>query len=505
MLPLVWVATVGLISNLLITYFARRLAFQFGQVDRPDGRRKIHTRPVAVVGGIALFLSLLVALVSMRLVFANQLPEGWHDNTVRLAWLLSGGALILAVGAIDDRVNLRARVKVVGQIAAILLVVLGGGYRIEVVSLFGLSLPPFGIFAIPITVFWFLLVINAVNLLDGMDGMLGTLGIVIVASLGLMALKMVSQTTALVAFALVGGLIGFLWYNKPPASVYLGDAGSLFIGLIVAALSIQSALKGPTVAILAPLALLVLPLLDTGAAILRRKLTGRGIAVSDRGHLHHSLQKSGLSVSRSLLYVAALGVVAACGAVVSSVLGHDWIAIATSALVVGALLVLRLFGGAELKLLFNRLRTLFHSKLTRAPETDMQVVLQGTDTAQWDEVWKEITSKALDLALTGIHLDINAPAWHLGYHRRWETRNHSSGHLTGWHVDLPIVGHGQVLGRLAVFGKRADECIGDKLSELSELVRRAEILVAEAVQPSVVGSQDTVENSPRIPAVAQSA
>ena len=84
-----------------------------------------------------------------------------------------------------------------------------------------------------------------------------------------------------------------------------------------------------------------------------------------------------------------------------------------------------------MKLLFKRLRALFDSKLTRAPATDMHVVLQGADTAQWDEVWSEITSKAVELALTAIHLDINAPAWHLGYHRRWETRDHKPDHLTG--------------------------------------------------------------------------
>lgn len=468
------VVGLGLVFGFVLTLLARHLAGAVGLFDRPDGRRKIHDRPVAVVGGVTLFVSTVLTLLVAAL-FDPAVATALAESAGRAVWLLAAAGLIVLVGVYDDLKTLRARFKLAGQLAAVLLAVVGGGFVIERVSVFGMSLE-FGVFAVPVTVLWFLAAVNALNLIDGMDGMLGTLGLVICASLGLMAVAGGHGFAALVAFALAAGLAAFLWFNLPPARVYLGDAGSMLIGLVVAALSVQCALKkaAAAVAILGPVSLLVLPFLDTGAAIIRRKLTGRGLAVADRGHLHHLLQKRGWSVSRSLLLVGGLALVAAAGAVAGAYYENDLIAVLTAASVVVLLLVGRLFGVAEARLIATRTVSALSATVTRPAEMEMEVRLQGT--AEWEQVWREITGRAIDLALTAVHLDVNAPLWHEGYHRRWEKRGHDPDQLAGWRVDLPLVGHGQVIGRLTVFGDRGADSIGEKLAEVSALARKAEQL-----------------------------
>jgi UDP-GlcNAc:undecaprenyl-phosphate GlcNAc-1-phosphate transferase len=501
----VLIVALGIGFGLPFLFLARRTALAVGLVDRPDGRRKVHKKPVAVVGGVGVFVAAVIAVL-FAAAFDQDVRTALDMNSRPAVWLLLAAAVVVALGVADDRYNLRARFKLLGQIFAILLAVVGGGYVIDRVVVFGQPVE-FGVFAVPVTALWFLAAVNALNLLDGMDGMLGTLGLVITASLGVMAAAAGHPLPAAVAFALAGSLIAFLWFNKPPASVYLGDAGSMLIGLTVAALSIKAAVKGPTAAvgILAPAGLLVLPLLDTAAAVIRRGLTGRGLAVADRGHLHHLLLKRGWSVYRSLAVVGGLALVAAIGAIGSAYLENDLIAVIGAGAVVAVLLVGGLFGVAEARLLASRAASAVTTSVTRPANVEMEVRLQGT--AEWETVWGEIAGRADDLALTAVYLDVNAPVWHEGYHRRWVRRGHRADELTGWRVDLPLVGHGQVLGRLTVCGDRGGACIGDRLRAVSEMAKSAEQLAVLATLPAATATAKAAEadstsvpRSPRPPA-----
>ena len=299
------VLAVGTGFGLAATWACRAAARAVGLVDCPDGRRKLQTAPVALAGGVAVLASTVATLFAVALV-RSEVAESLLLHLDRGLALIAAGGAIVVVGLLDDRRGLRARHKLSGQIAAVLILVYPGGFVIDEVHLLGETFR-LGYAAVPVSIFWFLAAINSLNLLDGMDGLLGTIALIIVGSLAWMAFAIGNTFVGWVALALAGGLIGFLRFNLPPASVYLGDAGSMLIGLCIGALAIGASLKGPAVAIVAPAVLLVLPILDTSAAIVRRKLTGRGLAAADRGHLHHILQRKGMNRHWVLALVATLG------------------------------------------------------------------------------------------------------------------------------------------------------------------------------------------------------
>ncbi len=470
---------VALVFGLVLTGAAIPLARRVGLTDRPDGRRKLQDRPVPVVGGVALFFAVLGA-VGVGLFGSDSVRQVMLPELAGGEWLLVSAALMVTVGVIDDRWPLRARFKLIGQVAAALPAVCGG-FTVSAVTLFGMDIQ-FGVFAIPLTLLWFVAAVNAINLLDGMDGMLGTLGAIVCFALGMMAATVNNGFAAVVAFALVGGLLGFLWYNRPPARVYLGDAGSTLIGLLVAALCVRSSVKGAgaAVAILAPVGLLVLPFMDTAAAVVRRTLTGRGLAAADRGHLHHMLQRR-LSKPRVLLVAGGLGCVAAGGAILATYWQNDAVALIAACGVVTLLLVRGLFGMAEVKLLASRVRAVLRAGVVRPESTEVEAELQGN--ADWELVWAKVTAAAAELSLTAVHLDVTAPRWQVDYHRRWQARGHAAEQPHGWRADLPLVGHGQVLGRLSVFGRRGDHPLADTLHAVAELARQVERLTADLVAP----------------------
>lgn len=464
--------------GLAATWGGRAAAERVGLRDRPDGRRKIHAKPVAVVGGLALLVAVPTTLL-VSLAVSPSVREALGDQALRWASVGVAAVLLAAVGVLDDTRNLRARYKLIGQLTAVAVLVVGGDFLIREVSGFGVTVQ-LGPFAVPFTLAWFVFAINALNLLDGMDGMLGSVGVTLFLGLAAMAAVTGSGFSLLVSVAVAGGLIGFLRFNLPPATVYLGDCGSMLIGMMVATVAIDASLKGPAFAALAPVALMVLPLLDTAAAVVRRKLTGRGLAIGDRGHLHHVLLRHGLSIHKVLAIVVGLGTLAAAGAVLCIVSRNDLIAVLTVGVVTATLLVCGLFGAAEVRLIRARAGSVLR-KAVGGRTVELEVRLQGTH--GWGALWEGIVQDAQTLDLTGVCLDVNAPAWHEGYHRRWQQSGVTDDPLTVWRVELPLVAHGQLVGRLTVSGERADGCMAEKLAALSAVVRAAESLLA-ATPPS---------------------
>jgi UDP-GlcNAc:undecaprenyl-phosphate GlcNAc-1-phosphate transferase len=278
---------------------------------------------------------------------------------------------------------------------------------------------------------------------------------------------------------------GFLLFNLPPARIFLGDAGSTLLGLVVGVLAVESSLRAPGTAALVPaLCLLTIPIFDTTAAILRRKLTGRGIANTDRGHLHHCLLHRGYSRWRVLLLVSALCLLTVAGAAASLALGSDVPALLAAVAVVGTLVGTRLFGHAELKLLRQRLRGFALSLLSRpGVGTDRAVEVQLQGSADWAAFWCRLTACAGELGLRRLRLDLNAPLIQEGYHACWE-RPGGAPEGGYWHAQIPLLALGRMVGRLDMAGRREAGCVGAKIVAVSKLIQELEVAISEQVSRS---------------------
>lgn len=485
-----FVACVGLIP--LLAWLAR----QVGLLDRPDGRRKIHAKPVPLVGGVAVFGAITVALSSAAL-WSPWAAGGFAATGLSLSGLIVAAGVIAAVGVADDRFGLRGRYKLLGQLVAVAVLV-QAGFVVRGIDLFGWSVP-LGVFAVPFTVVWLLGAINSLNLIDGMDGMVGCVGLVIAGTIAAMAVYTGRTTSAAVAVALAGALVGFLCFNLPPARVFLGDCGSMLIGLLVGVMAIHSALKGPATVMLGiPLALLVIPLFDTTAAITRRTLTGRSIYTTDRGHIHHCLQRSGLSHRRALALVSFLCLLAGLGALASLALQRQELAVGSALAVVGILTVTRLFGHAELLLVKKRLTGLVVQLRSREDEAHTVCVrLQGN--ADWQDIWQTLTETSVQLNLLTVRLDVNVPAIHEGYHARWDRLFSPSETAQVWSAEIPLAVNDQAFGRIAVTGLRDRDPVGEKIGILSKIAadieQKVEVL-ADGARPGAAGASDRARPEP---------
>ena len=468
--PILIVVLVACVISLVLTALLRRLTPHVGLTDRPDGRRKLHGQAVPLGGGVAVFLT-LVSIAGTLWLVPNQFRPSLWEKLPGLPALLLAGAVIVIVGLIDDRIGLRGRHKLLGQLvaAAILMV---GGLVIHGVGIFGFKIE-LGWFAIPVTLFWLLGAMNALNLLDGIDGLATMLGIILVSTIAAIAYMTRHVEVAIVASVFAGSLVGFMRFNFPPATIFLGDTGSMLIGLVVGALAIQGSMKGPeTVLLAAPLAIWAIPIFDSVAAILRRKLTGRSIYAADRGHLHHRLFNLLGSNRKVLAWLAAACGVTSGAALLSVSLHSDLIALLTFAAVVVIFIATGVFGRVELLLLGSRLRRVGRflvppSASGQAKAHQTTVRLQGSQ--QWELLWEVFTESADKLSVNEIRLDVNMPAVGEGFHASWE-RPRREDRDRCWRMELPLVVADQSIGRLEIVGRCNGESTCEDIQRLLDLV-----------------------------------
>jgi UDP-GlcNAc:undecaprenyl-phosphate GlcNAc-1-phosphate transferase len=473
-------ALISFAGTLVLTPLFGRLAIRWGLVDRPDGRRKLHGKAIAVSGGVPILVAVGVSIALGWLLWPETLnPAG--ANTSTLIGLMLGALTICLVGMVDDFGWIRGRHKLLGQLLAIAQVI-ACGVLIERLRFFDWEVE-LGLLTLPFTVFFLLGAINSLNLIDGMDGLLTSVALIVTVAFGLMAFMGGGERAMATSVALVlaGALLGFLRYNFPPATVFLGDAGSMLIGLIIGVLAIQSSLKGPaTVALAAPMAVLMVPIFDTTMAILRRKLTGRSIYSTDRSHLHHCLLRHGMSNRKALLVITCFCSLTVAGALASLAFHSELLAVTGALAVVGLLVVTRLFGHAELNLLNKRLKRFLLSLVRRhAPTTirEMEVRLHGS--LQWKDLMQAVVANSTTLNLKTIDLDVNAPAINESYHAHWDTGGDPADEAALWRAEIPLSLHQHCIGRLEVTGPRDLEPIWQKLSRLAAMVQVFESLIME--------------------------
>jgi UDP-GlcNAc:undecaprenyl-phosphate GlcNAc-1-phosphate transferase len=291
----------------VVTPVVRATALQLDVVDR-GGRWPLHGGRVPRLGGVALLIAgagTLVAGQALGIGVVELLESsGW-----RLRWLGAGALIVLLLGVVDDIRGVRPVTKLTVQTLAA-LVALRGGYGFgAITNPFTGGLIALGPFAGVLTVFWIVGITNAFNLIDGLDGLAAGTGLIASITLLLVALAQARPDAAVMATTLAGVLTGFLRFNFTPASIFLGDAGSLLLGYLLSLLSVQSLQKGPTaVVVLVPVLTLGLPILEAAATIARRTLVAGLASVfqADQAHIHHRLLDLGMTQRRAVLVLYAV-------------------------------------------------------------------------------------------------------------------------------------------------------------------------------------------------------
>lgn len=279
------------LTALCVLWLLRRKA-SIG-IDAPDGRRKLHAGPIPRIGGAPIFVALLAGLAVS--IFTNRLV--WSNW---MALILCNG-LIFSVGFADDLKPLGARVKLVGQIGAS-LILYSLGLSIDVLSNpFGGGGLALGWWSLPLTLLWLVAIPNIINLIDGMDGLAGGFGLFLALTLASVGYLSGQGDVVIIAIIMAGALAGFLVFNFPPAKIFLGDGGAYLIGFFIASVSLKSSNKGSIIAALLVIVIaLGVPILDTAFAILRRSIRGVPIFSADAEHIHHRLILLGYSKPRAL-------------------------------------------------------------------------------------------------------------------------------------------------------------------------------------------------------------
>ena len=295
------VLVLAAVAAFLATPLVRRLAFRWGAIDLPSVR-KVHTEPMPRLGGLAVFAGFWVPWIGLYLV-TNRVTEILRTYDKLSLCLALGGSAMLLLGIYDDIKEASARLKFGVQIAVAVGLYSGGFQITKVSNPFGQALELHWL-ALPMTVLWIVGITNAINLLDGIDGLATGVTACIALSLALINVIYGNILVALLTLCLAGACLGFLPYNFSPARIFLGDSGSLFLGLMLACIGTVSLFKAATATFIAvPLILFGLPLFDTTSVVLGRLSRRQPVFVADKTHVHHQLLRLGLNQPQAAYFL----------------------------------------------------------------------------------------------------------------------------------------------------------------------------------------------------------
>jgi UDP-GlcNAc:undecaprenyl-phosphate/decaprenyl-phosphate GlcNAc-1-phosphate transferase len=300
------VFAVSLLCSFFFTRGVRNLANARGWIVEPNLDRHLHCTPVPQLGGVAIFLAFLLATLVVLLIRWVHPQLGLDFSLQTPLVILAAGVLILLLGVYDDFRTVGPYFKFTVQAAAG-CILFAGGLRIhDLPLLFGQRNLPWFV-GLPLTILWVLAITNAFNLIDGLDGLAA--GSALFSTIVVLAVSSLSHNwlVSLMTLALAGAILGFLRYNFNPATIFLGDSGSLFIGFMLSALALQGAEKSPTIlAVAIPVVSFGLPILETALSVLRRWMSGRSLFSADREHIHHKLLERGLSQRQVVIILYAV-------------------------------------------------------------------------------------------------------------------------------------------------------------------------------------------------------
>ena len=331
------VIVITMLFVLLFIPIVKKIAVYIGALDIPD-KRKVHKVPIPRLGGLGIYAGFLLGYM----LFAKE--------SLQMNSILIGSFIIIITGMIDDIKPIPAKYKFIGQLAAATIIPIYGGIILKDVSLFGIYIN-FGIFSIPLTVFFIVAVINCMNLIDGLDGLSSGIASIYFLTIGIIAitLKNSSGLDAILTFIMLGSTLGFLYHNFNPATIFMGDSGSMFLGYIIAVISLLGYKNITFTSFIVPIFLLAIPIMDTIFAILRRFINHQPISMPDKNHLHHQFLKQHMSQKKTVLIIYAMDMLFAIASIVY-VLGNFYAGIVIYIILFLLILVIIL----KTDIIFNR-------------------------------------------------------------------------------------------------------------------------------------------------------
>lgn len=280
------------LAAILVTPLVKIFAIKIGATDKPNSR-KVHQKVMPRLGGLAIYLSFLVGFIFLQ-------PESPY-----LIPILLGSFVIIVTGIVDDIIELSAKWKLAGQILAAGIVV-AGGVQVEFINLPFDGHLDLGLFAVPITLLWIIGITNAINLIDGLDGLAAGVSSIVLMTLVGIAFTMGNLFVVALGLILLGSTLGFLVYNFHPAKIFMGDTGALFLGFMIAVISLLGFKNVTLFSLLIPVIILGVPISDTIFAIIRRMVNKTPLLAPDKSHLHHCLLRLGFSHRKTVLIIYAM-------------------------------------------------------------------------------------------------------------------------------------------------------------------------------------------------------
>jgi UDP-GlcNAc:undecaprenyl-phosphate GlcNAc-1-phosphate transferase len=407
----------------VLTPITRDIFRSFNLVDRPDTGRKLHGIPIPRVGGIAIFISYFVA-------FHVLAPEdaGTLSRQLDLVWkILPAAVVVFAVGLIDDFIGLKPWQKIIGQLGAA-GVAYAAGVRILTVG--GHHIDHW--WSVPLTIAWLLVCTNAFNLVDGLDGLAAGVAMFATLTIFTAALLDGNQPLAYATLPLAGALLGFLCFNFNPATVFLGDCGSLLLGFLLGSFGVLWTQKSVTMlGVTAPLMALSIPLIDVLLCIVRRWLRNDPIFTADRGHIHHRLLDRGLTPRRAVLLLYAFCGLAASFSLLQSYVDNFYFAgLLVLVFCVVAWIGIQYLGYAEFMLAGDILRSgeFQRSVYSRLQLREFENSLSRAETL--DEIWNVVRSTASRFGFVACRLYASGRLFEI-----WKNDVDGPGY---WTVDIPL-------------------------------------------------------------------
>ncbi|MBV4418758.1 undecaprenyl/decaprenyl-phosphate alpha-N-acetylglucosaminyl 1-phosphate transferase [Clostridium tyrobutyricum] len=286
-------AVISILISAAFTPFVKRIAVKLDVIDIPKDSRRVHNKPIPLLGGLSIYISFIITLILNKGELSS--PE---------KGLIFGATVIVIGGFIDDKYDIKPWCKLLFQILAALILIYFG-IRITIITNPVSSIYQYihiGMLSIPLTIIWVVGITNAMNLIDGLDGLAAGIALIAGITLSIIAVLNGRNEAAMVTIIFTGSILGFLPYNFNPASIFMGDTGAQLLGFMLAAISIEGAIKSAAVfPIAVPILAFGIPIYDTLFAVIRRKINGKPIMSADKGHLHHRLLDMGLNQKQAVL------------------------------------------------------------------------------------------------------------------------------------------------------------------------------------------------------------